>query len=163
MMLRRLAVGIATVLFVLIGNVAPAAADTVTIRWTCASVFGQVSTGDFRVTVTAPATASAGQTVTVTAAAEATWPNPSYLAPGAVQATMEVELGGVSAGRITLTGLTNPEIQPGTPWRIGGGSGQVTLANRGQVSFHPVLINAGSFRCGKTAPPYPVADTTQVS
>jgi len=53
-------------------------------------------------------------------------------------------LGGASSGTIVAEGLTNPQIDPGTPWRLTGGSAQVTFANAGDVTYRPGSLEVNS-------------------
>jgi len=154
---RRIAICLAAVAvaggLVLAGGT-PAAAGTVTQRWLCGSITGGTSYGNFHVTITAPATATVGQTATVTAAVTA----------GVIRASLVINLGGVGSGTITATGLTNPDILPGTPWRVAGGRAQITFTRAGDVTFRTShLDGGGTWGCGAAADPQPIVAVTRVS
>ncbi len=141
----------------------PASAGTVTQTWFCVSIFGGGGNVDYRITITAPATATRGQTATVTTSVVTVNNHGAYVAAGVVRASMTINLGGAASGTITATGLTNPEIQPGTPWRVNGGVAQITFANAGNVTFRAAGLNAGSWGCVSNGLPQPVAATTTVT
>lgn len=119
----------------------------------------------FSVTITAPATATAGQTVTLQASL-AGEPASQSIEPGLNRSELDIRLGGASSGTVIATGLVNPRIEPGTSWRMEGGQAQVTLANSGTVTFTPGTWRMQTYwygcsvQNGQTAP---VADTTSVS
>jgi len=117
----------------------------------------------YRVTIGAPANANRGQTVTVTASIEQTQNYGAHLSANVYQATLDIVLGGAASGTIQATGLTNPEIQPGTPWRMTGGTAQGTLNTAGDVTYRPSGINGGWWICGLSDGSSPVAATTHVS
>lgn len=143
-------------------TVTPAAADTITVTWSCSSEAGSF-TGDYHVTVTAPATAAAGSTHAVSVSAEGATTQDQQIAAGTISATLQVQLGGAGSGVVTATGLTNPEITPGTPWRVAGGTAQVTYPSAGEVTHTPGTLDAGVFTCSPASSPAPVAAVTTVS
>ncbi|MEO3813036.1 hypothetical protein ABGB17_28875 [Sphaerisporangium sp. B11E5] len=145
-------------------NAPPAGAGTVTVNYTCAAITGPWGHKVFDVTVMAPATVSRGQTGTVQVAMTDTVNSSTSLAAGVVRGTMTLHLGGVGSGTVDATGMTNPAISPGTPWRVSGGTAQVTFANAGTVTFTPGVFRAGAWGCGvRTGYTAPVAATTDVT
>lgn len=160
---RRLAAaGVAVAAVFAVATAVPAAADTVTVTWLCTSEAGEF-TGDYHVTVTAPATAAVGSTHAVTVSAQGAQNQDQHIEAGTISATLEVQLGGAGSGVVTATGLSNPDIQPGTPWRVEGGTAQVTYPAAGEVTHTPGKLDAGFFTCAPTSPPAPVAAVTTVS
>jgi hypothetical protein len=144
----------------------PAAAGTVSASYLCGSVAGgPAGVGPFRVTINAPANATRGQTVTVTASIEGTRNYGSHLSANFVHITLGIILGGAASGTIQATGLTNPEIQPDTPWRVTGGTARTTLNTAGDVTYRPggFSENGGGWGCGLYDGTSPVAATTHVS
>jgi hypothetical protein len=146
-----------------------AAADTVTLHHQCGLASGPFQS-DWHVTITAPATAARGSTVTVTADIVNTRNNTDPVPANKYRGELRIKLGGASTGEILATGLINPQIDPGTPWRLLGGSAQVTLANAGDVTFSELgfrVLNNDQFGvpffgCSPVGT-VPVADTTHVS
>ncbi|KDN18289.1 hypothetical protein [Amycolatopsis rifamycinica] len=155
-----------------LGLVAPVAAEagTVSVTWGCGTIGGPAGTKTFEITVTAPATATAGQAVTVHA--DLTQVAPAWAggtAPaGQFTGYVVLELGGAASGRVNATGMTNPVVQPGTLFRLTGGTGQVTLPAAGPVtlatSSYVLYYSTGTFisSCGGSGAK-PVAATIQVS
>jgi hypothetical protein len=144
-------------------NAPSAAADTVTVSYICGvPTFPPHWNDAYRVTVTAPATATRGQTVTVTASLVGI-----QATANTYQAALVITLGGASSGTITATGLTNPAIPAGGTPKWNGGRAQVTLASAGTVTFTPggfTVTRNGSFQWRCTAQGSPaVADSTRVS
>lgn len=158
---RIAAAGVAVAAVLAVATAVPAAADTVTVTWLCTSEAGEF-TGDYHVTVTAPATAAVGSTHAVTVSAQGAQNQDQHIEAGTISATLEVQLGGAGSGVVTATGLSNPEIQPGTPWRVEGGTAQVTYPAAGEVTHTPGKLDAGFFACAPTSPPAPVAAVTTV-
>lgn len=144
-----------------IATAVPAAADTISVTWLCTSELGEF-TGDYHVTVTAPATAEAGSTHEISVSAEGAQNQDQHVEAGTINATLDVHLGGAGSGVVTATGLSNPEIQPGTPWRVEGGTAQVTYPAAGEVTHTPGTLDAGYFTCSPANPPAPVAAVTTV-
>lgn len=169
MALRRImAIGAAAVTTagIIIAGGSAASADTVSVSYTCSGFGFPVQNFTYSVTITAPATATRGQTVTLQASIAATSPSSQNVAAGVNRAELDIVLGGASSGTVTATGLTNPSIQAGTPWRVEGGQAQVTLSNAGTVSFTPATWRMTTFHYGcsvKNGTTAPVADTTSVS
>ncbi|WP_410639480.1 hypothetical protein [Amycolatopsis sp. lyj-346] len=154
-----------------VGVFAPAVAEagTVSVTWGCGSIGGPSGTKTFEITVTAPATATVGQTVTVQADLKQVAPAWGSTEPaGKYTGSIVLALGGAASGRADATGMTNPAIQPGTPFRMTGGTGQVTLPTAGQVtlatSSYILYYSTGTFimSCGGSGAK-PVAATIQVS
>jgi hypothetical protein len=143
----------------------PAAAGTVSARWGCVTQFGPAGQRDFVITLTAPATATRGQPATVTASISEPGNTGQPHPAGAYGGQLEITLGGVGTGVIYANGMTSPEIQPSTPWRLDG-QAQLTFSTAGDVTFKPRRIRVwGSpvvpYICsGDTAP---IAATTHVS
>ncbi|WP_103353022.1 hypothetical protein [Amycolatopsis sp. CA-128772] len=147
-----------------------AEAGTVSVTWGCGSIGGPAGTKTFEITVTAPATATAGQTVTVHA--DVTQVAPAWGGgtepAGKYTGTVVLDVGGATSGRADATGLTNPVIEPGTSFRLTGGTGQVTLPTAGPVtlatSSYFLYYSTGTFiiACGGSGAK-PVAATIQVS
>jgi len=163
---RRIAICLAAVAVaggLVLAGVTPAAAGTVTQRWLCGSITGGTSYGNFHVTITAPATASVGQTATVTAAVTAAVNQSNTIAAGVIRASLVINLGGVGSGTITATGLTNPDILPGTPWRVAGGRAQITFTRAGDVTFRTSHLDGGAWGCGAATDPQPIVAVTRVS
>ncbi|MFC6081117.1 hypothetical protein [Sphaerisporangium aureirubrum] len=145
-------------------DAAPASAGTVTVNYTCAAITGPWGYKVFDVSVTSPATVTRGQTAAVQVAMTDTFMSTTSLAAGVVRGTMTLHLGGAGSGTVDATGLTNPAVAPGTPWRVSGGSAQVTFANAGDVTFTPGVFRAGAWGCGvRTGYTAPVASTTHVN
>lgn len=145
----------------------PATADTVVTRWTCINPFGGINgSWDFRITVTAPATATVGQTATLTASFYNTVPRGSHVAAGTFTGQLEIAVGGAGSGLVYANGLSNPDTQPDQPLGLDGGHAQYTYSASGSVTFKPQVIRI--FRngvavelCGSNNTP--IAATTRVS
>jgi len=133
----------------------PVSAGTVTQTWLCASIFGGAGPIDYRITITAPATATRGQTATITTSIATVANHPNAVAAGTIRATSSIALSGAASGTLTATGLTNPAIQPGTPWRLEGGQAQITFTNAGDVTYRATGVNAGAWGCGAAGYPQP--------
>lgn len=153
-----------------LGLVAPAAAEagTVSVTWGCGAFGGPAGIKTFDITVTAPATATAGQPVTVHA--DLTQVSPTWVGTepaGRYTGYVVLELGGAASGRVDATGMTNPVIENGGLFRLSGGTGQVTLPAAGQVTLatsgYVLYYSTGTWisSCGGGAKP--VAATIQVS
>ncbi|HET6707187.1 hypothetical protein [Amycolatopsis sp.] len=151
-----------------LGLVAPVAAEagTVSVTWGCGTFGGPSGIKTFEITVTAPATATAGQTVTVHIDVLHVTPWGPAAAAGTYTGRAGLDLGGAASGHVQAYNLTNPEIAAGAPFRMTGGTVQVTLPTAGQVTFattgYVQFAPSGMwFSCGGGAAP--VAATTQVS
>jgi hypothetical protein len=141
----------------------PAAADTVRVNYRCA-LDRVVIPRTFDITITAPATAARGQAVTVAATVSDIVPSSTHIPANSGDWVLTIHLGGAATGSPRIN-MTNPEIQPGTPWRITG-SGQVTLPAAGTVTYRPGIAarRLVSYSCGPADPDsVPVAATTRVS
>ncbi|MEV7091531.1 hypothetical protein AB0M80_01690 [Amycolatopsis sp. NPDC051045] len=154
-----------------LGVVAPAAAEagTVSVTWGCGSFGGPAGVKTFEITVTAPATATAGQTVTVQADLKQVAPAWGPTEPaGKYTGYVALELGGAASGRVDAAGMTNPAIAAGTPFRMTGGTGQLTLPTAGPVTLatrsYVLYYSTGTWigSCGGSGAT-PVAATIQVS
>jgi hypothetical protein len=164
---RTIAIGAAAVAVaaVTLASGQAASADTVTVKYTCGGWGLPTSNRTFSVMITAPATAAAGQTVALQASL-AGEPSSSSIEPDLNRSELDIHLGGANSGTVLATGLVNPKIEPGTPWRMEGGQARVTLANAGTVTFTPgtwrmkTYLYGCSVQNGTTAP---VAATTRVS
>ncbi|MFE6610167.1 hypothetical protein [Amycolatopsis sp. NPDC057786] len=144
---------------------ATAQAGTVTVTWGCGSPLGPGGQKGLRITVTAPAAATAGETVTIQANTVETTNHPWAEPAGRYTARLAIAVGGPAAETIHAEGLSNPATAEGTPLRLDGGTARVTLPTAGDVTFEPtgLLVSIdGIFRfvCGGTAP---IAATTRVS
>ncbi|WP_372672130.1 hypothetical protein [Amycolatopsis kentuckyensis] len=143
-----------------------AEAGTITVTWGCGTFGGPAGIKTFEITVTAPATAAAGQSVTVHADVTFVTPWGSAEPAGKYTGRVGLDLGGAASGHVDATGLTNPAIDAGAPFRMTGGTAQVTLPAAGPVTFattgYVQFAPSGMwFSCGGGATP--VAATTQVS
>lgn len=117
-----------------------ATADTVTVKYQCTTVIGGLWYYDWRVTLDAPAVATRGQTVTVNINMELINDLPGPRAAHTTGGSLDVSLGGASTGSTTGTTAWNPEIPPGAPLRLEGGTAQFTLANVGTVTYTPTKL-----------------------
>jgi hypothetical protein len=168
--LKRIATVLAATAGLALTVPAAAEAGTVSVTWGCGSFDGPAGTKTFDITVTAPATATAGQTVTVHA--DLTQVAPAWGGgtepAGKYTGTIVLQLGGATSGRVDATGMTSPVIEPGTPFRLTGGTGQVTLPTAGQVtlatSSYLLYYSTGTWiiSCAGSGAK-PVAATIQVS
>src|SRR2546423_5067126 len=89
-----------------------AAADPVTVNYTCESPIGR-QTGDVAVTITAPATAAVGDTATITVTSGPTpFTTPLDLPAGSVTPSGTVTVGGAQTGSVDVAGPANADPIP---------------------------------------------------
>ena len=146
-----------------LSSVTPATAGTVNQTLVCGSIFNAGVVIHYRVTITAPDTAVRGQTATITVGIAHVTNNPTEIKAGTNHALLDVTLGGPSPGVVTAIGLTNPYIAPGTPFRMEGGTAQVTFTAAGDVTYRATRLNGGFYVCVPAGYPQPVAAVTRVS
>lgn len=168
--LKRIAMVLAATTGFALAVPAAAEAGTVSVTWGCGAFGGPAGVKTFEITVTAPATATAGQTVTVHAdlkQVSPAWGGGTEPA-GKYTGYVSLELGGAASGRVDAAGMTNPVIESGGLFRLTGGTGQVTLPAAGQVTLatrsYVLYYSTGTWiiSCGGSGAT-PVAATIQVS
>jgi hypothetical protein len=163
---KGIAAGTVVALAMLMVGESSAGAGTVSASYQCGSITGGTTgVGPFQVTINAPANAGRGQTVTVTASIAQTQNYGNHVAAGSIRINLDIILGGAASDTIVATGLTNPEIQPDTPWRVTGGTVRTTLNTVGDVTYRPSTFRevSGAWGCWPPNGTSPVAATTHVS
>jgi hypothetical protein len=159
---RGIVAGVTGALAMAMVGASPAAAGTVTASYRCMTAAGGLFSIAYRVTIDVPASANRGQTVTMNASIEQSRNYGAYLSANVYQATLDIILGGAASGTIQATGLTNPEIQPDTPWRLTGGTARTTFNTAGDVTYRPGRIHGGWWICELSDGSSPIAATTHV-
>jgi hypothetical protein len=166
-LLRRLTIGLATVVAAasMVVAPAPAAAATMTVDYLCASSM-LVVPQTYDVTITAPATATRGVPVTVTATIRSHRPLLQDTDAGDYRVYHTLVLGGAVTSSHGMGPLTNPPFDEGELWWVTG-STQLTFDTAGTVTYRPGHITfhaPGAVGCRpKDASTVPVLAGTQVS
>jgi hypothetical protein len=155
---KWLAPAVAALVLLAAGPGPSAQAATVTIRYQCYVTMLNVIYMNWDVTVTAPATLTAGSTATIHTALTTPDSHPGAVPAGTYYGNLTLTLGGAGSGTVVTTGLANPALAAGEQLRIVGGTGQVTLNTRGTVTLMP-----RAFRINFTFNPWTFYDCTNAA
>ncbi|MFC5720672.1 hypothetical protein ACFP1Z_10905 [Streptomyces gamaensis] len=145
----------------------PAAADTVSVGYTCTGPGAPSGVVSLTVTVTAPASVPQGGTADLTVSATTALTTPVNLPANSVSGEMTIALGGSASGTVTATGFTNPDPVPsGSTVAVSGGTASAQLSTAGSATFSPgnasVHVFGATVECAVSGTA-PVAATTEVT
>ncbi|OKI09462.1 hypothetical protein A6A06_01810 [Streptomyces sp. CB02923] len=141
----------------------PAAAGTVSLTYSC-SVGGTTVAYPGAVTITAPATAKAGDVVTLQVDLEREPHAAQDIPAHAITGQLTIGLGGAGTGSVQAAGLTNLQAVPKGGAVVLSGSTSATLSTAGDVTFTPaglqVAFNGAAATCSPVGAVAPAATTT---
>ncbi|MFF4224352.1 hypothetical protein ACFYZH_16010 [Streptomyces abikoensis] len=144
-----------------------AAADPVSVSYTCTGPGAPSDVQSLQVTVTAPASVPQGGTADLTVEASTQLKVPINVPAQAVTGELDLTLGGAASGTVTATGFTNPDPVPsGSGVTLTGGTASVKLDSAGTTTFSPgtakVHVFGVTVECAVSGSA-PVAASTQVT
>ncbi|GHC46107.1 hypothetical protein [Streptomyces cinnamoneus] len=144
-----------------------AAADAVSVDYTCTGPGAPDGAQPLQVTMTAPATVPQGGTADLTVEVSTQLTVPIGVPANGVSGEMEITLGGAGSGSVTATGFTNPgRIPSGSTVTLTGGVASVQLDAAGTATFAPgnasVHVFGVTVAC-TVAGTAPVAASTEVT
>ncbi|MGK5547594.1 hypothetical protein ACSNOH_23085 [Streptomyces sp. URMC 127] len=115
-----------------------AAADAVTVGYTCTGPGAPGGVQSLLVTVTAPAGVPRGSTADLSVEVTTALTVPVDVPARAATGEMVLELGGAATGSVTATGFTNPAAVPsGSTVTLTGGAASAELGTAGAATVTP--------------------------
>ncbi|MEU7133594.1 hypothetical protein [Streptomyces sp. NPDC046261] len=145
----------------------PAAADPVSVDYTCTGPGAPGGVQSLRVTMAAPESVPQGGTAELTVEVTTQLTVPISVPARSVTGEMEIAIGGAGSGSVTATGFTNPgSIPSGSTVTLTGGTASARLDTAGSTTFSPgnaaVHVFGVTVNCTVSGTA-PVAATTDVT